>query len=66
METEFDENGRLISGPIMVAIRWDRDYGIYCQKCQGKIFCESEDLSEVKCKSCDAILAVRGQEDALH
>jgi hypothetical protein len=66
MDCEFDEEGRLVSGPIMVAIGFDRDYGIYCQKCQGKMFGESEDNGEVRCRSCDAILAIRGQEEALH
>lgn len=73
---EYGEDGRLLSGPIMVGIyspyagsidpTTGRTYGIYCMSCKGKFFYEDESGYELRCKSCNVVLAVKAMEEMIH
>jgi hypothetical protein len=76
MDFEYDEDGRLVGGQILIGICSPgggtidpttlREYGIYCINCKGKMFYEDPGGYEVRCKSCDSVLAVRAQEEPLN
>ncbi len=73
---EYDKDGRLLSGPIMIAVCSPgsggvdpttlREYGIYCSQCRGKLFSEDVGGFELRCKNCSAILGVRAAEETVH
>jgi len=72
----YDEEGRLLSAPIMVAIcspggggvdpTTIREYGVYCSNCKGKMFYEDGGGYELRCKSCDVVLGIRAMEETAH
>jgi hypothetical protein len=68
---KFSEDGILENGPILIGIcspgyTNQREYGLLCGKCRGKMFRESEDCFTVTCCSCEHIAGVRAQEESLH
>jgi len=73
---EYDEDGRLLSGPIMIGVysphaggidpTTGRDYGVYCMNCKGKVFCEDEGGYELRCKACGGVLGILACEEMTH
>lgn len=77
LPTEYDEDGRCISTPIMIGIcspgkntgatdpTTMRDYGMYCAACMGRLFYEDPDGYELRCKGCDAVIGIKAIEEYL-